>query len=88
MPGLPGNDDHVGIGRALSVGDLLRTNLLQFAQLIAQPRRILELQRPRRGLHASLQFGDHFEVTAFEHTDGPLDIARVARGIDQTYAWR
>ena len=67
--------------RRRRLAGLLRANLLQLAQLIAQPRRILELQRGGRLLHALLQIGDHLGVAPFEHADGPAEIARVvARG--------
>ena len=88
LAGLADDGDHVGIGTALRIGDLLRADFLQLAQLIAQSRGVLELQLSGRGLHAPLQLTDHLGVAAFEHTDRALQIARIVLATDQAHARR
>src|SRR3984885_13663727 len=88
LPRLPDDRDHIGIGLALRIGDLLRADFLQLAQLVAQPRGVLELQFPRRRLHALLQCADHVGVTSFQHPDRAFEIARVVFAADQAHARR
>src|ERR1700722_18538762 len=86
LSGLADNGDDVGIGPALRVGDLLRADFLQLAQLIAQPRGILELQLLRRRLHAPLQLADHLGIAALEYSDRAFQIVRILLAPDQSHA--
>ena len=57
--------------------DLLRLDDLEIGQLVAQARRVFELQVGSRALHAPAQLLLHLVVAPFQHLDGRSRIARV-----------
>ncbi len=63
-------------------------DLLQHRDLVAQTRRVLELESARRGLHAPAEIGDHLGVASVEHPDRVGDVPCIVLGRDETDAGR
>src|SRR6185437_12093043 len=80
--------EHIHIAFPFRGHDLLRLNVLQRRELIADLRGALELQPPCRLLHPLLQSGVHLVAAAFEHLDGGLNVLRISLAADEPDAGR